>query len=118
MINLDILQNNIGKKYDEITMGCVNPVYLLFPDIPVYEFKIDEKYFLPLVKKHFDEIKDETLEDGDLLILKVSDDWHFGIFKKPNLIYHCTEKSKLRLSRLDFYKKYIVKKFRYKKGVI
>ena len=111
-MNLKILDENIGKPYLEQTMGCMYPAYLLRPDVPEYDFNLDIDYFLPLVKKHCKEIDIRTIESGDLVMIKIRSDYHFGIFKEPNMIYHCTQNSKLRLSRIDIYKKYIVKAFK------
>jgi hypothetical protein len=109
---LKILDKNIGKPYDEKTMGCLSPAFLLHPELPNYDFILDENYFLPLVEKHTSEIGFDDLISGDLIMLKISDDIHFAIFKSPNLIYHCTKNSKLRLSKIQLYKKYIKKCFR------
>ncbi|MDR1169051.1 MAG: hypothetical protein LBK53_09235 [Heliobacteriaceae bacterium] len=111
-MDLSVLDENIGKPYSQITMGCMQPVYLLKPDLPQYDFNLDINYFLPLVKKHYEEIDINEIKSGDLLMIKVREDYHFAIFKEPNLIYHCTKNSKLRLSRIELYRKYIVKAFR------
>jgi hypothetical protein len=110
--DLSILDKHIGKPYSEQTMGCMAPVYLLKPDLPKYDFNLNVDYFLPLVKKHAKEISLLEIKSGDLLMIKVRSDYHFAIFKEPNLIYHCTKNSKIRLSKVDLYKKYIFKAFR------
>lgn len=112
MTDLSILDKNIGKPYSKTTMGCMQPVFLLKPNLPNYNFNLDVNYFLPLVEKHTKEIEIKDVKSGDLLMIKIRNDYHFAIFKEPNLIYHCTKNSKLRLSKMAFYKSYIVKAFR------
>lgn len=113
-MNLSILDKNIGKNYDEATMGCLSPIFLLHPELPKYKFDLDEKYFLPIIEKHTEEIPPNERKQGDLLMIKVRNDYHFGIFKEPDMIYHCTKNSKLRLSKVDFYERYVVGVFRLK----
>lgn len=110
-INLNVLEEHIGDEYSENTMGCLSPVYLLHPKLPKYEFKNNKDYFLPIVENHCQEKRLKDLNDGDLLMIKVRDEYHFAIFKHPNLIFHCTEKSKLRQSKVDMYIKYIIKAY-------
>lgn len=108
-IDLKVLEEHIGVEYDENTMGCLSPVYLLHPKLPKYYFINDKNYFLPIVEKYCIEKSLEDVKDGDLLMIKIRGDYHFAIFKSPNLIFHCTENSKLRKSKIDIYRKYIVK---------
>lgn len=108
-VDLKILEEHIGDKYSENTMGCLSPVYLLHPRLPKYEFINEKDYFLPIVENHCIEKSLKDIKDGDLLMIKVKDDYHFAIFKSPNLIFHCTENSKLRKSKIDLYKRYIIK---------
>ncbi len=114
-MNLDILYENVGKKYTEDLLGCVMPLYLLYTEIPKYEYKDDPEYFLPLVKEYFEEISKETLTEGDLIILSTNKGHHFCIYAGKSQIFHCTEDKSFRLSKLDKYLKYIENCYRYKK---
>lgn len=113
-IDLTVLEEHIGDEYSENTMGCLSPVYLLHPHLPKYDFINDKDYFLPIVRQHCREKSLQEIEDGDLLMIKVHQEYHFAIFKSPNLIFHCTQNSKLRKSKVDIYKKYIVKVYEIK----
>jgi hypothetical protein len=113
-MNLDNLYKNIGKEYTENLLGCVMPIYLLYPEIPKYEYKDDTEYFLPLVKKHFSEITKNDLKEGDLIILNTKKCNHFCIFAGKNKFFHCTEASKLQISKLDRYLNYVKYYFKYK----
>lgn len=113
-MNIEVLHKNIGHDYDESLLGCVMPVYLLYPEIKKYEYLDDEEYFLPKVKKHFNEIDSTNLQEGDLIILSVKKWNHFCIYAGKGLIFHCTEEGKLRLSKLVLYSKFIRYCFRHK----
>ena len=65
--------------------------------------------FNSVVENHCIEKPLKDIKDGDLLMIKVRDDYHFAIFKSPDLIFHCTENSKLRRSKIDLYGQYIIK---------
>lgn len=108
-IDFSILEKHIGDKYSENTRGCLSPVFLMHPDLPKYEFINDKDYFLPIVENHCNEKSLKDIKSGDLLMIKVREEYHFAIFKSPDLIFHCTENSKLRKSKIDIYKKYIIK---------
>jgi hypothetical protein len=102
-MNLDALYKNVGMEYTEDLLGCVMPIYLLYSHIPKYEYKDDPNYFLPLIKKHFFEISKENLTEGDLIILNTKKGHHFCIYAGNDRLFHCTEKAKLQISRLQRY---------------
>ena len=102
-MNINILFQNIGSVDEKL--DCLYPVYLLYPEIPKYELIHDEEYFTPLIKKHFREI--EELSTGDLLVFKMFNNFHFGIYAGKGTFFHCCKKHKLRVSRLSGYKKYL-----------
>ena len=108
-VDFSVLEKHIGDKYSENSMGCLSPVYLLHPQLPKYDFINNKNYFLPIVENHCKEKSLQNIEDGDLLMIKVRNEYHFAIFKSPDLIFHCTENSKLRKSKINIYKKYVVK---------
>jgi hypothetical protein len=113
-MNLDVLYKNIGMNYTEDLLGCFLPVSLLYPDIPKYEYKNDPDYFLPLVNKYFGEIKKEDLKEGDLIILNLKKKGHhFCIYAGKDQFFHCTEKSKLQVSRFQKYLSFSKYFFRY-----
>ncbi|OGI00480.1 MAG: hypothetical protein A2Y25_12075 [Candidatus Melainabacteria bacterium GWF2_37_15] len=102
-MNINILFQNIGSIDEKL--DCLYPVYLLYPEIPKYEFIYDEEYFTPLIKRHFREI--EEFNAGDLLVFKLLNSFHFGIYAGNGNFFHCCKKHKLRISRLSGYKKYL-----------
>lgn len=101
---------NLNKLFDSIgtidaELDCLYPVYLLYPEIPRYRIIYDEKYFMPLVKKHFEETKD--IEAGDLLLFLIFNSFHFGIYAGDNKFFHCCKNHKLRISRFSGYKGFL-----------
>jgi hypothetical protein len=105
-MNLDVLKNNIGTINER--QDCLYPVYLLYPDLNEYEVIQDEDYFNPIILQNFSPISIEELKDGDLIVLKFFNGYHFAIYKEKNQIYHCCAKFKLRISSLEKYQKNII----------
>lgn len=93
-------------------MGCLSPMFLLHSNLPKFEFINDENYFMPIIAKYCQVVDFLEIQEGDLLMLKIRNDYHFGVFKSPNLMYHCTKNSKLRLSKIDIYQKYAQEVYR------
>jgi len=102
-MNLDILFKNIGKIDEKL--DCLYPMYLLYPQIPKYKLIQDEKYFKPLINKHF--YKTDSPEKGDLLLFRLFNGFHFGIYAEDGKFFHCCKKHKLRLTNLSGYKKFL-----------
>lgn len=108
-MNINILYKNIGT-IDE-TLDCLYPVYLLYPQIPEYEIIYDENYFTPLIKRHFCET--EELKTGDLLVFRLPNNFHFGIYAGDGQFFHCCKRHKLRISRLSGYIKFLRGSYRW-----
>ena len=100
-MNTGHLYKYIGT-YDE-RMDCLYPGYLMYPEVPIYEIRQDEDYFLPLLAKHF--IKVDEPQEGDLLVFKFRKGFHFGVYNEYGKFFHCCKRFKLRLSRLQTYQK-------------
>lgn len=81
-------------------------MYLLYPEIPRYELIQDKEYFFPLIKKHFDGV--DKLEMGELLLFKVFNGYHFGVYAGNGEFFHCCRHHKLRISKLSGYKKFLL----------
>jgi cell wall-associated NlpC family hydrolase len=100
---MKILYDRIGgydEKYD-----CLYPVYLLYPEIPLYERIQDENYFSPLIDRHFSLVKEP--QKGDMLVFKFFNGYHFGVYAGGKQFFHCCEKFGLRISRLSGYRKFL-----------
>lgn len=107
-MNLNVLYQHIGTYSREL--DCLYPVYLLYPRIPKYKIIQDEDYFLPLVKKYFKEIalsKKTIFIKGDLLIFKLYNGFHFGIYAGNEEFFHFCKRHNLRITRLSGYKKFL-----------
>lgn len=103
-MKLDILYQKVGT-IDE-ALDCLYPVYLLYPDIPKYRIIYDENYFNPLIKKHFEETQE--IKAGDLIVFRLLNNYHFGIYAGNGEFFHCCKRHKLRVSRLAGYRKLLI----------
>jgi hypothetical protein len=117
-MNLNILYKNIGKKYakfdkDGLALGCVMPVYLLFPDAKRYEFIDNIDFILEKLKLDFNVIEKKELKEGDVIVFSYKRFNHLSIYAGNDRIFHCTENNTLQLSRLSN-KKNAKYYFRYK----
>lgn len=112
---IDSLYESVGKEFSKSMLGCVMPLYILYPDIPLYEYIEDPEYFLPLVAQHFIEIEKEDLKEGDLIILSKKKYNHFCIYAGSDKIFHCTKAHSLQVSRLSSYSRFKERFYRYKK---
>jgi len=102
-MNLDILYNNIGKKFDiDNYLGCLMPLYLLYPEIPKFQYFDNPFYFMPKVKRYFNSIEYKDLKAGDLIIFNKKFN-HFGIYASNDKFFHCLKDQDLRISRLSNY---------------
>jgi len=110
-MNLNNLYRHTGTYNPEL--DCLYPVYLLYPGIPEYELIQDEAYFKPLIEKHFRGINPNELESGDLLVFKMFNGFHFGIYAGENRFFHCCKNHNLRISRLSGYKKFLKDTYRW-----
>lgn len=100
-MSLELLYKHIGSYNEQL--DCLYPVYLLYPEIPKYKLVQDENYFQPLIEKYF--CKTAESKEGDLLVFKFQNKFHFGIYNGCGKFFHCCKKFKLRLSRMKLYQK-------------
>ena len=112
-MNFNNLYSHIGS-YDE-KLDCLYPVYLLHPEIPKYKIIQDEAYFKPIIKKHFKQVNSKEPQKGDLLVFKLFNGFHFGIYAGNNDFFHCCKKHKLRVSKLSIYNKFLKDIYRWYK---
>ena len=110
-MNLDNLYKHTGG-YEE-NLDCLYPVYLLYPEIPKYKLIQNESYFRPLIEKYFHPVSLKNIQKGDLLLFKMFNGFHFGIYAGHDKFFHCCKTHKLRLSRLSGYKKFLKDTYRW-----
>jgi hypothetical protein len=113
-MNLDVLQNKIGTIDEQL--DCLYPVYLLYPEVPRYEIYHDIVYFKPIVEQYCKQISQDELKNGDIVVLRFFNGFHFTIYQEVDQIFHCCKTFKLRISNLNKYRKFIVGCYRWQKS--
>lgn len=103
-MNVGVIHDYIGTYSEKL--DCLYPVYLVYQEIPHYNIVNDPAYFQPLIEKHFIPAADEP-QEGDLLVFKLLNGYHFGIYVGDGRFAHCCKKYKLRISRLSMFEKYL-----------
>ena len=75
------LIRQVGKKYqyemDGMALGCMAPVYFLYPDLPRYPWPEDDLggYITDLFKRHGQQIEADDMQPGDLVLIR----WPMGL---------------------------------------
>lgn len=78
-----------GKAY-----GCMAPVYMLYPDLPRYDWPKEDKNFinkvLDLLKKHGHPVTQEDIQPGDVVAFRMPFGFlHIGVYLGEDWIIHC-----------------------------
>lgn len=120
---IDELLKQIGKPYemffsDGNYQGCFYPVYFLYPHLPHYPLPSDDnsknyRYGINLITKHFDRIKKEELQKGDLIATMYNNELHVAIYLEHQKVIHVFRGHELQLGRLKMFNDYLC--FRVKK---
>lgn len=112
-MTIDELIKYVGDKYERSNakgqaQGCMAPVFMLYPDLPRYDWPEDEtkigEYMLRLFDKHLDKVAVETIRPGDIVLMKMFFGmYHPGIYIGNDNVIHCTVNTgmeKMRFSRV------------------
>lgn len=107
----DLLQY-IGKKYCKLdkngkAYGCMMPVYMLYPDIPHYDWPTEGKTFvesvLTLLKIHGHPVEPDKIKPGDVVAFRMPFNFlHVGIYMGNDLIIHCMTGETMERCRFSF----------------
>ena len=109
------LLKQVGKKCDTYLndgtyLGCIYPVYFLYPQIPHYQLKYTDKklnyiYGMECINNHCIEINKDDLKSGDMIAAKFKDELHFAIYYEFNKIIHVFG-GELKIDKLSLFKNY------------
>ncbi|MBU2703693.1 hypothetical protein Ga0466249_004841 [Sporomusaceae bacterium BoRhaA] len=107
----DLLQY-IGKEYSKFddegkAYGCMMPVYMLYPEIPRYDWPEEGKYFaesvLALLKKHGCPIKLDEIKSGDVVAFRMPFGFlHIGVYMGDDWIVHCMTDETMERCRFSY----------------
>jgi uncharacterized protein YijF (DUF1287 family) len=120
---LDLLQY-IGKPYQKLddngkALGCMAPVYALYPDIPKYDWP-EENFadcVLNLLKIHGKAIAKEDIQPGDVVAFKMPFGFlHMGIYVGNDWIIHCMTGETWERCRFGFVSRRLEGIFRWEGG--
>jgi hypothetical protein len=102
----------IGTEYRKLddsgkALGCMMPVYMLYPEIPRYDWPKEDKQFaekvLELLKKHGHSVKQEEMIPGDVVAFRMPFGFlHIGIYLGDDWIVHCMAGNGLERCRFSF----------------
>lgn len=93
------LVNFIGAEYRKLddngkAYGCMMPVYMLYPDIPRYDWPTEGKGFvesvLVLLRKHGCSVAEADIQPGDVVAFRMPFGFlHIGVYVGDDWIVHC-----------------------------
>lgn len=100
----------VGRPYERVdengkALGCMLPVYLLYPDSP--RFKWPPRYKLgsfmeEQFEKHAKKIEIKDIQPGDVVLIKLFEGLlHPGVYIGNDKIAHCLDSTGIQLSRLS-----------------
>ena len=122
----DDLLKYIGKPYQKLdengkALGCMMPVYMLYPEIPHYNWPEEGKEFaetvLLLLKKHGHPITQVEIEPGDVVAFRMPFGFlHIGVYLGDDWIVHCMTGDAMERCRLSFAMRKIEGVFRWTGG--
>ena len=89
----------VGQPYEKLdaggkALGCMAPVYLLYPEIPRYEWPEEGETFaesvLSLLKRHGQAVDVADIQPGDVVAFKMPLGFlHVGVYLGRDEIIHC-----------------------------
>lgn len=91
---------------DGSALGCMMPVYMLYPDIPRYAWPDAQTFpetVLNLLKKHGQTIPESEMQPGDVLAFRMPFNLlHMGVYIGNDQIVHCMTNDTMEICRLSF----------------
>lgn len=126
MRDVSLLRKHIGSPYrqrdeDGMALGCMKPIYLLYPDIPRYPWpkgKDCSDKFLELVQKHGQYIDQEFMQPGDVLVFRLPCRWrHAGVYMGGGDFMHCDRNAGMELVKLYSYQFSVEGVYRWQSGL-
>lgn len=109
-MRIDELVKCVGMPYRQLdkdgnALGCMLPIYLLYPEIPKYAWPPQDNfidYFMNLLSKHGDLIPIEEIQIGDVVAIRALFGFlHVGVYIGNDEIIHCMTGDSLEKCRLS-----------------
>lgn len=114
----------VGKEYAKLdengkALGCMMPVYMLYPDIPRYEWPEEGKSFadsvMELLSRHGEKISIESILPGDVVAIRAFFGYmHIGVYLGNDLVIHCSPDNNMESFRLSLVRRSVKGVFRWR----
>lgn len=111
-MTLEDLIRCVGMPYQQLdengkALGCMLPVYLLYPEIPRYDWPEEGREFgaivLSRLEKHGRHIEPADIQPGDVVAFVMPlGGLHLGVYLGDDRIIHCMTGDDLEICRLSF----------------
>jgi uncharacterized protein YijF (DUF1287 family) len=108
----DELLKYIGKEYHKLdaggkAYGCMMPVYMLYPNIPRYDWPKEDKTFaesvLSLLQRHGHSVTEADIQPGDVVAFRMPFGFlHIGVYMGDDWIVHCMTGETMERCRLSY----------------
>jgi len=112
----------VGMPYRQLdengkALGCMLPIYLLYPEIPRYDWPPEDKfleYFLAILRKHGKKIELCNIQIGDVVAFHMPLNFlHVGVYCGNDEVIHCITGESLERFRLSMVSRRIEEVFRW-----
>mgnify|MGYP003588461950 CR=1 FL=1 len=123
---LDLLQYIGAAEYKRLdpdgkAYGCMMPIYLLYPDLPRYDWPEEGPGFidavLNLLKKHGHPVDLADIQPGDVVAFRMPFGFlHVGVYLGDDWIIHCVPDDTLERCRFSYICRRLEGIFRWKGG--
>jgi len=123
---IEKLINKVGTSYqmfyeDGNYLGCFFPVYEVYPHLPKFplpdtDLKKPKNFDFGIARmlENMDEIKEESLQLGDILATRYNDELHVALYLGKGKFIHVFRDHTLQINSINFFKKDRVRYFRVK----
>lgn len=113
----------VGEPYQKLdangkALGCMMPVYMLYPDIPRYDWPKEDKQFadkvLALLKRHGNPVKIEEIKSGDVVAIRAFFNFlHIAVYVGNDIVVHCSPDNNMESFRLSLVRRNVKGVFRW-----
>ena len=112
MTSPEELLRHIGDEYRKLdangkALGCMMPVYMLYPDAPRYDWPEEDGTFietvLSMLKKHGRQVPREEIQPGDVVAFRMPFGFlHIGVYMGDDWIVHCMTGDTMERCRFSY----------------